>query len=243
MEEKFKIKRAVFVPTDVKLLLECAKNQAHIIENKKTNKITPEMKRKVSSRFYSIFLLLIWFFIKAWESILADYNSGQTGGIKTLKTLQDKYKNEKKLAKKRISEDRCEMLSTGGGSAKLQANDDSFMFTQEQIKGLQNQFDCDYQEKVEEEVYLQEDMEQDDEIQLVHEKSQETQATTSASSVPFPKYSNKKMKASAFKDEFSNVKLESLKLDNEYKKRLIQKTNLEIQLLENKLNYCNMNNE
>lgn len=46
MEEKSK-KRVCFIPTDVQLLLDCVKSQANILENKQTNKVTPDMKRKV----------------------------------------------------------------------------------------------------------------------------------------------------------------------------------------------------
>lgn len=40
-------KRVSFTPTDAQLLIDCVKSHAQVLENKETNKITPEMKRKV----------------------------------------------------------------------------------------------------------------------------------------------------------------------------------------------------
>lgn len=49
-------RRTFFISSDIELLLECAKAHKDVIENKKTNKCTPEMKRKVRfRRFLSMF--------------------------------------------------------------------------------------------------------------------------------------------------------------------------------------------
>lgn len=46
-EEKPK-KRVRFLSSDTRLLLECVKSHAEVLENKETNKISPEMKHKVN---------------------------------------------------------------------------------------------------------------------------------------------------------------------------------------------------
>jgi hypothetical protein len=72
---------------------------------------------------------------QAWDKVLKEDNRGQTGGFKTLKNLQDKYKNEKKMAKQRISENREEIMKTGG-SAKISDEIAGFQFSEKQISGL-----------------------------------------------------------------------------------------------------------
>lgn len=60
-----------------------------------------------------------------------------------MKELQIKYKNEKSLAKKRLSCNAKEIRKTGGGSANLSAAED-FVFSQEHLGGIYNRFgeDC-----------------------------------------------------------------------------------------------------
>jgi hypothetical protein len=43
--QEAKPKRVVFITTDVQLLLDCVKNPSNILENKKTNNLTPAMKK------------------------------------------------------------------------------------------------------------------------------------------------------------------------------------------------------
>jgi hypothetical protein len=45
-------KRVTYIPTDAQLLFDCVKSQAFVLENKQTNKITPEMKRKVKKLIF-----------------------------------------------------------------------------------------------------------------------------------------------------------------------------------------------
>jgi hypothetical protein len=71
---------------------------------------------------------------QAWDKVLKEDNRGQTGGFKKY-NLQDKYKNEKKMAKQRISENREEIMKTGG-SAKISDEIAGFQFSEKQISGL-----------------------------------------------------------------------------------------------------------
>ena len=50
-DEKIR-KRVCFIQSDVQLLLDCVKSQAHILENKQTNKVTPEIKRKGVIKYF-----------------------------------------------------------------------------------------------------------------------------------------------------------------------------------------------
>jgi hypothetical protein len=52
MEEKsgdIKPKRVTFIATDVQLLLDCVKEQSNVLGSKKTNNITPALKKKVKN--------------------------------------------------------------------------------------------------------------------------------------------------------------------------------------------------
>jgi len=121
-----KRKRTHFGETDTKLLVECIKKREDVLNNRKTNGITPAMKNK------------------AWQEIIKEYNSSQTGGNKTLIEIQAKYRNMKTLMKKELSLNVKEIKKTGGGSADINISND-FGFSQEQITGLTNQFDSDWE--------------------------------------------------------------------------------------------------
>jgi hypothetical protein len=138
----------------------------------------------------------------------------------------DKYRNEKKAAKKRLSMNKSEILKRGGGSAKL-SDDDNFGFSQAQIQGLDNKFDCDFIQDAE--IVIEESMEDDFESSYF-----ETPQTSKRSLLPepLPKYVNKKMKISGFKQEFYEAKLEGMKLENECKRLQAEKFSKEIKKLD-----------
>lgn len=118
---------------------------------------------------------------------------------------------------------------TGGGTASLKMTND-FDFSDKQITGLDNPFDNDAMSVGAESTDMFEEVfVQGDNVKL------ERPPITSS------KYSNKRMKMSATKNDLMDLKAESLqldidnkKLDIEYKKLLIKKTELEvIKLMEN----------
>lgn len=173
-----------------------------------------------------------------------NYNAGQTGGIKSLQNLKDKYNNEKKLAKARLTANKKETFKTGGGTAKITDDEENFGFSHKQINGLPNKFDCDA-----EEVYLiQEETEDFDYGATEDTNLIETDKTTLkrpiSPSFPTPaKYSNKKMRMSEAKEALMKSKLEASELDSKYKQLLIEKSELEkkklqleIQKLEKEMN-------
>ena len=53
---KKKLKRGVFSETDTELLVECVKKHSKVLNNKKTNGITPGMKSKVNFEFFFVCL-------------------------------------------------------------------------------------------------------------------------------------------------------------------------------------------
>lgn len=239
-------KRVTFITPDIHLLLDCVKNESKILENKETNKITPDMKRKVNilQIFFPEQIIKTFLIFQAWERVLTAFNAGQTGGIKTLKNIQDKYKNEKKNAKQRLSANKVEMNKTGGGSYEMK-DEDNFGFSSKQIVGFNNKFDSDSVDLCKND----DDAMQKYNFKEIGENSENDMSSFNATPVrklpvePMPKYSNKKMKMSKVKDEFYDSKLESIKLDNDYKKLLIKKTQLEnvklemeIETLQNKMN-------
>lgn len=147
--------------------------------------------------------------------------------------MQDKYKNEKKLAKQRLSVNKQQMKKTGGGSFAFD-NTEDFGFSEKQIAGLANRFDSDHVGTEEEEVealnsYGFEGIENEniDECEVTLQTPKR-----SAPQEQSMKYSNKKMKMSAVKDDFYEAKLELMKLDIEYKRMLIEKGVLETEKLQ-----------
>jgi hypothetical protein len=169
------------------------------------------------------------FIFQAWDTVLKEYNNGQTGGFKTLKNLQDKYKNEKKLAKQRISENREEMMKTGGGSAKISDEIGGFQFSEKQISGLGNKFDSDMADE-DEEIYEIEVVEEQADVKFEQETPKTVKRTLPLRT--HPNFSNKKMKTSIIHDEFYEAKLEGIKLDNELKRIQIEKAKLELKKMQ-----------
>lgn len=184
-----------------------------------------------------------------------DYNSTQTGGVKSLQELKNKYKNTKSQAKAVLSTNVKEIRKTGGGVAAVDTSN-VFNFSDTQIKGLYNPFDDDNVEL--EEIHLIEDetdkqqMKQD---QVVTETPKSGMKKVRSSLVCFehcfkfslvvffkdfnessfkslPKYSNKKMKFAASQHELVRLKEEGMRLDNDYKKLKIKKIKLEIAEME-----------
>jgi hypothetical protein len=146
-----------------------------------------------------------------------------------LKNLQDKYKNEKKMAKQRISGNREEMMKTGGGLAKISDEIDGFQFSEKQISGLGNKFDSDVADEDERIIEIEVFEEQ------VDVKSQPETPKVVKRTLPLrtpPNFSSKKMKTSTVYDEFYEAKLEGVKLDNEYKRILIEKAKMELKKLQ-----------
>lgn len=142
--------------------------------------------------------------------------------MKTLQNLKDKYNNEKKNAKARMSANKKEMMKTGGGSAQVVNIEDDFGFSVKQINGLTNKFDSDAPEEQIFEV-IEETL--NDEIMSDTESFRKRRLSPT---VPTPlKYSSKKMKLSEAKEMFMKSKTESITLDNKYKQLLIEKTELE----------------
>ncbi|CAG9805969.1 unnamed protein product [Chironomus riparius] len=85
-----------------------------------------------------------------WVQITKDFNSGQTGGIKTKTQLMTKFKNMKAKQKSNLSNNAREIKQTGGGSAKIVSVEDEqlFGFGDSQILGLNNPVDDDSPEIV-----------------------------------------------------------------------------------------------
>lgn len=227
-KEEKPCKRVHFTSLDVQLLISCVKKHSDVLGNKATSIITPDIKRKVNILILWIASLVkIYFMYKAWNEVFIEYNAGQSGGPKSLKSLQDKYKNEKKLAKQRLSQNKSEMRKTGGGTFEMDCTED-FGFSQEQISGLTNKFDSDFitVEENEKEALksfgFEGIIDVDKENQLRAETPKRTMTQTAQM-----KYSNKKMRMSGVKDNFYELKVVGIELDNDYKRRLIEKIELE----------------
>ena len=60
-----------------------------------------------------------------------------------MQNLKDKYNNEKKLAKARLTANKKEIMKTGGGTAQIFDEEENFGFSSIQIEGLTNRFDSD----------------------------------------------------------------------------------------------------
>lgn len=166
------------------------------------------------------------FLLQAWESILAAFNSSQTGGEKSLAEIQKKYQNMKTLAKKEIAGNSLEMKKTGGGKATITISDDTsiFDFNAKQIEGFQNQFDSDYVNlsSAADNVTLVSDSEpyDDSNFGFVDEAAAVIPITS--------KFSSKKERLSVKKSDLVSLKEEGMKLDIEGKTLFIESMKLEV---------------
>lgn len=127
-----------------------------------------------------------------------------------MKQLQEKYKNEKKIGKRYLSQNAKEIRETGGGSAKLNESG-NFGFSSAQVTGLTNRFDSDAADQISMASHHA-DQHSDNDSEEDHEFGQQ-----------LPKYSNKKMKLATAKNELIDLKADGLRLDNIHKELLIEK--------------------
>lgn len=88
-----------FVIEEEKLLISLVQHHKHIIESKKTGNTSWTDKKL------------------AWESIEKQFNSqSQRNVYRNAENLKEKYNNLKKKTKKKYSEDKINIMKTGGGS-------------------------------------------------------------------------------------------------------------------------------
>lgn len=84
-----------YIESDKALLIDCVEKLKHIIENKKTDSTSINVKDK------------------AWEQIANDYNSATTTSARSQQSLRSCYDNLKKTTRKRAANERVEIFKTG----------------------------------------------------------------------------------------------------------------------------------
>lgn len=119
-----------FVIEEEKLLISLVQHHKHIIESKKTGNTSWTDKKL------------------AWESIEKQFNSqSQRNVYRNAENLKEKYNNLKKKTKKKYSENKINIMKTGGGSyvsPELNEIDKAiYDIIGPQIDGLKNNYDDD----------------------------------------------------------------------------------------------------
>ncbi|XP_017473643.1 PREDICTED: uncharacterized protein LOC108364469 [Rhagoletis zephyria] len=116
-----------FTSAEETLLISLAEQHAMILENKRTDAVFCEEKKKV------------------WEKIDVAFEA-QMGVKRGPKNLREKYENLKRKARKSLAEERREMYKTGGGQFRsyTDSNTDRLAALMGQsATGLSNSFDSD----------------------------------------------------------------------------------------------------
>ncbi|XP_031334894.1 myb/SANT-like DNA-binding domain-containing protein 3 [Photinus pyralis] len=104
-------------------------NYKHVVENKKTDAVTWREKEN------------------AWEKIASDYNS-MASIPRPMESLRKCYMNKKKQIRQDVSNERIQLLQTGGGPPEMPRDDPHKelllkIMNKKTIAGLDNPFDMD----------------------------------------------------------------------------------------------------
>ncbi|KAJ4425567.1 hypothetical protein ANN_27762 [Periplaneta americana] len=87
------------------LLLDLVAENINVIEDKKTDGVTPQMKNE------------------QWQTISISFNSQGNGPVRDATNLRNVWENLKKASRKASVEIKMEALKTGGGTSKVITND------------------------------------------------------------------------------------------------------------------------
>lgn len=119
MSIKIKRERSTnFVEDELELLTDLVIQNKHILENKKTDAVTANLKSK------------------AWQTICKNFNSKSLNGYRSEKCLKSKYENVKKTVKIKLREVKSKPCATGGGPAIPQKSLKKLTATEEKIRSL-----------------------------------------------------------------------------------------------------------
>ncbi|XP_049302055.1 myb/SANT-like DNA-binding domain-containing protein 3 [Bactrocera dorsalis] len=123
-------KKINFSENDVNLLLAIIEQHKNVIESKKSDTFTVDVKNK------------------AWLKIQEEYNSRTSSSFRDEKMLRTKYYNMKKELKKKVAAEKRSCIATGGGPPlKISTNDIDVMLTSiigsEQLEGMESVYDSD----------------------------------------------------------------------------------------------------
>lgn len=127
MESK-RNRSANYTTGEKELLLSLVSKYKDIIENKKTDGVSLNEK------------------IKTWDDITREFNGQAPNSIyRSVESLKKFYDNQKKTLRKRVGEERKDMYTTGGGTAKTHTDslDDLLLsiINEKTVFGLKNPFD------------------------------------------------------------------------------------------------------
>lgn len=134
MNSKVKRERSSnFVDGELELLVDLVVRHKHILENKKTDAVTANLKNK------------------AWEELCKSFNSRSLNGYRSDKCLKSKYENLKKSVKIKLREVKSQPCPTGAGPAIVQKTPNTLTILEEKIRslnplafdGMVSQFDND----------------------------------------------------------------------------------------------------
>jgi hypothetical protein len=121
----FKTKRersTNFVDCELELLVNLVVRQKKILENKKTDATTTNIK------------------IKTWEELTQNFNCKSLNGYRSEKCLRSKYDNLNKNLKIKLREVKSKPCATGGGPATIQKTIEKLSSIEEQVRSLNPSF-------------------------------------------------------------------------------------------------------
>lgn len=107
-----------FIDSELELLVDLVVKQKKIIENKKTDAVTANIKNKT------------------WEILTKTFNSKSLNGYRSEKCLRSKYDNLKKTVKIKLKEVKSKPCPTGGGPAAPQKTIEKLSIIEEKIRSL-----------------------------------------------------------------------------------------------------------
>lgn len=107
-----------FVDSELELLVDLVVRHKHILENKKTDAVTANLKSKT------------------WKVLCKLFNSRSLNGYRNEKCLKSKYENLKKGVKIKLRETKSKPCPTGGGPANLQKPLGKLTIIEEKIRSL-----------------------------------------------------------------------------------------------------------
>lgn len=122
---------ANYTEREKELLFSLVFKYKNIIENKRTDGVTVQEKKQV------------------WEKVALQFNSASPGMVpRTPESLKKFYENKKKVIRKDMAKERCELYKTGGGPAPStianpKKNVILSIINPKSVFGLNNDFDGD----------------------------------------------------------------------------------------------------
>lgn len=134
MNSKVKRERSTnFIDSELELLVDLVVRHNKILENKKTDAVTANVKNKT------------------WDILAKAFNSKSLNGFRSEKCLKSKYENLKKTVKVKLREVKSKPCPTGGGPAAPQKTLNKLSSIEEKIRSLNplafnggtSQFDSD----------------------------------------------------------------------------------------------------